>query len=178
MLLFLSASNISCHRSLLKQRQLRCGSVKFEMPTCKESLYFLIGLLFSFCTFSLLLNIFLVKVNDFPIKSDEIFLSNDGNHYNEALASDMFDKVKIICIVMTHPDNHQKKAIHVKNTWGKRCNKLLFMSSAPDAVLETVVLDVNDTREHLWIKTVKSFQYVHRYHLDEADWFLKADDDK
>lgn len=119
-----------------------------------------------------------MNIYDFPFKSKEIFFPNDGNHYNEALASDMFDKVKIICIVMTHPDNHQKKAIHVKNTWGKRCNKLLFMSSAPDAVLKTVVLDVNDTRDHLWIKTVKSFQYVHRHHLDEADWFLKADDDK
>lgn len=155
---------------------LRCGSVKLEMPTCKESLYFLIGLLFSCFTFSLWLNTFPVKT--YFLKRDEIFLSNDRKLYNEALASEMFDKVKIACIVMTHADNHAKKAIHVKNTWGKRCNKLLFMSSTSDAVLDTVVLDVNDTRDDLWIKTVKSFQYVHRHHLDEADWFLKADDDK
>lgn len=36
--------------------------------------------------------------------------------------------VKVLCWVMTAPQNHLTKAIHVKRTWGKRCNKLIFIS--------------------------------------------------
>lgn len=97
--------------------------------------------------------------------------------YNETLADEMFSKVKVLCLVMTHPENHQTKALYVKETWSKRCNKLLFMSSAYDPILETIVLPINDTRDFLWGKTKKSFQYVYDNHFSEADWFLKADDD-
>ena len=34
---------------------------------------------------------------------------------------------------MTNPKNLYKKTIHVKATWGKRCNKILYISSEVDA---------------------------------------------
>ena len=39
------------------------------------------------------------------------------------------EDIKLVCWIMTMPANHQTKAKHVKGTWGRRCNVLLFMSS-------------------------------------------------
>lgn len=98
---------------------------------------------------------------------------------NSSIARQLFEEVRILCWVMTYPANHQRKAIHVKKTWGKRCNKILFMSSVADPVLGTIALPVDETkgRESLWAKTKEAFKYVYQNHLDDADWFLKADDD-
>ena len=40
--------------------------------------------------------------------------------------------IKVLCLIMTQPNNTRTKARAVKETWGKRCTKLLFISSVPD----------------------------------------------
>jgi glycoprotein-N-acetylgalactosamine 3-beta-galactosyltransferase len=100
------------------------------------------------------------------------------NLYNETLAEKLFNEVRILCWVATTVENHEKKAKFVKQTWGKRCNKLLFMSTKTDVELGTITLPVKDGRNTLWDKTKNAFLYVHKNHFNEADWFLKADDDK
>lgn len=95
----------------------------------------------------------------------------------DMLASQLRRKVRVLCWVMTQPKNHAKKARHVKATWGQRCNTLLFMSSAPEPSLPTVVLPIKESRNTLWAKTKAAFLEVYKNHLNSSDWFLKADDD-
>ena len=47
-----------------------------------------------------------------------------------------------------------------------------------DDRLGTIALPgVEEGYKKLWPKTVKAFQHVWEHHRDEADWFMKADDD-
>uniref|UniRef100_A0A1I8MCZ9 N-acetylgalactosaminide beta-1,3-galactosyltransferase n=1 Tax=Musca domestica TaxID=7370 RepID=A0A1I8MCZ9_MUSDO len=87
------------------------------------------------------------------------------------------NNTRVLCWIMTQPENHLIKAIHIRHTWGRRCNKLLFISSKEDNVLQTIALPVEEGRQHLWEKTKLALKYVYDHHLNDADWFLKADDD-
>ena len=47
-----------------------------------------------------------------------------------AQAWELTKSVRVLCWIMTTPKNHKAKAMRVKETWGRRCNVLLFMSSS------------------------------------------------
>lgn len=89
----------------------------------------------------------------------------------------LYNNTRVLCWIMTNPYNHLTKAIHIRRTWGRRCNKLLFMSSQLDEELQTIALPVEEGRQHLWYKTKLALKYIYDHHFEDADWFLKADDD-
>lgn len=94
-----------------------------------------------------------------------------------SVADRLFHDIRILCLVMTFPENHQTKAVHVSATWGRRCTKLLFVTRQNDSSLPTLVIDVKDGRKYLPQKTYATFNKVFDDYLEEFDWFLKADDD-
>ncbi|XP_029631189.1 glycoprotein-N-acetylgalactosamine 3-beta-galactosyltransferase 1-B [Salmo trutta] len=108
-----------------------------------------------------------------------LFNLNHPHHKGEDshMADELYKKVRILCWVMTGPNNLQKKARHVKNTWSRHCNVVVFMSSVEDPDFPTVGLGTKEGRDQLYWKTIRAFHYALENHGDEADWFLKADDD-
>ncbi|XP_058488435.1 glycoprotein-N-acetylgalactosamine 3-beta-galactosyltransferase 1-B [Solea solea] len=96
---------------------------------------------------------------------------------DSSMADDLYKNVRILCWVMTAPQNLEKKAQHVKSTWSRHCNVLVFMSSLDNPDFPTVGLNTAEGRDQLYWKTIRAFHYVYEHHGHEADWFLKADDD-
>lgn len=96
----------------------------------------------------------------------------------EPLAQRLAREVRVVCFVLTTPKYHKSRAVHIQRTWGKRCNKLYFMTSVHDDELnETVVQKTPDKYEVLWGKTKEAFTYLYEHKRHEGDWFMKADDD-
>nr|KAG5706728.1 hypothetical protein BaRGS_007231 [Batillaria attramentaria] len=80
-------------------------------------------------------------------------------------------------MVITAPQNLDKRTVHVRDTWGRRCNKLLFFSSTWNTTIPTIGLNVSEGRNNLTPKYMHAYKYVIENHMEDADWFLKADDD-
>ncbi|XP_037336647.2 glycoprotein-N-acetylgalactosamine 3-beta-galactosyltransferase 1-A [Pungitius pungitius] len=107
-----------------------------------------------------------------------INLLHPHNEDEDSRGADLlYQKVRVLCWVMTGPYNLQSRARHVRATWSRHCNVVVFMSSEEDPDFPTVGLGTKEGRDQLYWKTIRAFHYVYEHHASEADWFLKADDD-
>ncbi|XP_068121247.1 glycoprotein-N-acetylgalactosamine 3-beta-galactosyltransferase 1-like [Hyperolius riggenbachi] len=106
---------------------------------------------------------------------DKVLHEHDSE--NSTVSDELSHKVRILCWIMTGPVNLDTKAIHLKYSWTRHCNIVLFMSSVRNDSFPTVGLETKEGRDQLYWKTIRAFQYAHKNYLDKADWFLKADDD-
>ena len=89
----------------------------------------------------------------------------------------MKNNVRVLCFIITHKNNLLTKAAAVKSTWAKRCNTFLFFSSVSDPSFPVIAIHDQEGRKYLTAKTFRTFQYLFKHHLSDADWFMKADDD-
>lgn len=94
-------------------------------------------------------------------------------------ADELYKKVKILCFVIT-TSNKLAKAVPVVNvTWGRRCNKILFVL-CPLMNTESTFLNTCHIKEgssHLTEKVRYALKVSYDEYLNDYDWFLKADDD-
>ena len=90
---------------------------------------------------------------------------------------DLFHKVRLLCLVPTSTRNLATKASAVRDTWAKRCNRMIFFSDKSDTHFPAIGLPDHAGMGMLTSKMRAALTYVHDQHLQGADWFLKADDD-
>ena len=64
----------------------------------------------------------------------------DGNKVAKLLSQE----IRVLCWVLTQPKALKTKAQAVKDTWGRRCNVLLFMSSVEDKEFPAIGLNVQE----------------------------------
>eukprot|EP00041_Stephanoeca_diplocostata_P021569 m.504026 g.504026 ORF g.504026 m.504026 type:complete len:596 (+) comp21855_c0_seq2:389-2176(+) len=101
------------------------------------------------------------------------------NGQQETRGRSVETRPRVLCWILTHPGAHAVKGTAVNNTWGRRCDKLLFMTTQHYAGLNTVVLDIGgeEDRGRLWNKSKAAWMHCYEHYADSYDWFVKADDD-
>lgn len=88
-----------------------------------------------------------------------------------------FRHSKILCFVNTYDANHQTKAKAVMETWGPKCDKLVFASNKTDESIGSIRINASSAYDELWGKHRETLRYIYSTYKNEYDWFFKADDD-
>ncbi|KAF4043681.1 Fringe-like [Phytophthora infestans] len=95
---------------------------------------------------------------------------------------------RILCFAVSYSAQHQTRVRAVAETWGQRCNKLLFFSNMSDTIIvakdtpaerrfDVVQLDIIADHAHLWLRTRAALLYLYDNFRHDYDWFYKCDDD-
>ena len=81
---------------------------------------------------------------------------------------------------MTKPKTHLTKAKAVMDTWGRYCDKLMFVSTEKvQGANDTLLIRLpEETRKSLWKKSQIAWMHLYSTMLEEGDWFLRTDDGK
>jgi len=86
-------------------------------------------------------------------------------------------EIRVLCLVMTYPSNHNTSARRVYETWGKRCTYIRFLTTQEDDKIPTYVVEKRETYRSIWGKTKVGFRRAYEDYQNDVDWFMKADDD-
>uniref|UniRef100_A0AAF5DM55 N-acetylgalactosaminide beta-1,3-galactosyltransferase n=2 Tax=Strongyloides stercoralis TaxID=6248 RepID=A0AAF5DM55_STRER len=119
--------------------------------------------------------------NDNNLKTINNKMTNTKNEniYNDnnIISKFLYKKVKIFCLIITGPQYTTSRVKYQKETWLKRCNNYLYVSSLSNISLPSIGVDVVEGRDTLWEKIRFGLEYVYKYYFNKYDWFMLIDDD-
>ena len=84
---------------------------------------------------------------------------------------------RLLCWILADPNLLHTKVIHQKQTWAKRCDKLLVMSSKQNDTFPAIGLNVTTGRNHITSKVLEAWKFIYKHHLKDYDFFIKTDPD-
>ena len=95
-----------------------------------------------------------------------------------ASGAEIKSSVRVLCFVTTCESHLSTRTISIKNTWGPRCDKTLYISDKENSTFPTISPPgIDPGYQALWSKTMQSYRYLYKHYLNEYHWFMKADDD-
>ncbi|CAG2106393.1 unnamed protein product [Medioppia subpectinata] len=104
------------------------------------------------------------------------WMTNITWSYNEVNITE--NPPRILCLITTSPKNHATKAVAIRDTWGKKCTMLHFVSSELEAGLPVIATKCKkDNHDYVWCKNTQGLIEANRMYNESYDWLLKADDD-
>ncbi|XP_046542834.1 glycoprotein-N-acetylgalactosamine 3-beta-galactosyltransferase 1-like [Haliotis rubra] len=114
---------------------------------------------------------------------DELPTDGDGSNgdttlvVDNSLAAAVSRKVRLACFITTREVYMDTKLKAVNATWGRRCDKILYVMTTNKTGPDILGLDIRDHHDTLTEKIVQTFTHMYNTYLEQYDWFLKADDD-
>ena len=85
--------------------------------------------------------------------------------------------VRLLCWISS-PFIRREKENSIRVTWGKRCDKLIFIANSSDITANQTENKVIFSDGIVWLfarTTEDVLKYLHDHYLNDFDWFLKAD---
>jgi glycoprotein-N-acetylgalactosamine 3-beta-galactosyltransferase len=96
---------------------------------------------------------------------------------------------RVLCLILTSPDNFLTRTRAVNATWGPRCDRYFFVTEynrqswTPEQLSFTEKIPIAPIKnitagyDHLTQKSTLAFLFAYENYFYDFDWFVKADDD-
>ena len=100
-----------------------------------------------------------------------------SDYIDRSEAKRLYEKVRILCLILTVDANFETKVRAVEGTWAKRCNRYYFIANTRRTGPHIINIHLDESRNNLMKKIKSAYKYVYDNFIDDFDWMFKADDD-